>query len=76
LEGHHLALNFTCSGKGAATTPSFYGTNPGEVKQGPRAGLRLLAREEDLGRKLVQSLTAEQREIQELAREVAERLQS
>lgn len=62
VEGHHLALNFACAGKGPAATPAFYGTNPGEVKQGPRAGLRLLAREEDLGRKLVHSLNAEQRQ--------------
>lgn len=62
LEGHHLSLNFTCTGKGPASTPAFYGTNPGEVKQGPRAGLRLLSREEDLGRKLVQSLSAEQKQ--------------
>lgn len=61
LEGHHLALNFTCAGRGPASTPAFYGTNPGEVKEGPRAGLRLLAREEDLGRKLVQSLNPEQK---------------
>ena len=39
------------------------------MKQGPRAGLRLLAREEDLGRKLVQSLTAEQRQQAILATE-------
>jgi hypothetical protein len=69
LEGHHLALNFTCSGKGPASTPAFYGTNPGEVKEGPRAGLRLLAREEDLGRKLVQSLNPDQKKQAVLAPE-------
>jgi Protein of unknown function (DUF3500) len=61
LEGHHLSLNFTCSGHGTASTPSFFGTNPGEVRQGPRTGLRLLGKEEDLGRELVRSLNAEQR---------------
>jgi hypothetical protein len=61
LEGHHLSLNFTCSGHGTASTPSFFGTNPGEVRQGPRAGIRLLGKEEDLGRQLVQSLNEEQR---------------
>ena len=39
-----------------------FGTNPGEVRKGPRAGLRVLAGEEDLGRKLVKSLTPEQRQ--------------
>jgi hypothetical protein len=39
------------------------GSNPGEVRQGARQGLRVLAVEEDLGRKLVQSLTAEQKKV-------------
>ena len=29
--------------------PSFFGANPAEVREGPRAGLRVLAAEEDLG---------------------------
>lgn len=61
LEGHHISLNFTCSGHGTASTPSFFGTNPGEVRQGPRAGIRLLGKEEDLGRELVHSLNEGQR---------------
>ncbi len=61
MEGHHCSLNFTCSGKGTASTPSFFGTNPGEVRQGPRAGTRLLGKEEDLGRELARSLNEEQR---------------
>jgi hypothetical protein len=39
------------------------GTNPAEVRQGPRAGLRTLGTEEDLGRELVHALTAEQRTL-------------
>lgn len=62
LEGHHLSLNFTCSGHGTASTPAFYGANPGEVRQGARSGLKLLAREEELGRRLVQTLTPEQKQ--------------
>lgn len=61
FEGHHLSLNFTLRGDQVlATTPSFFGTNPAEVRTGPRAGLRVLAAEEDLGRKLVKSLDAKQ----------------
>ncbi|MEK0445608.1 MAG: hypothetical protein RLZZ399_929, partial [Verrucomicrobiota bacterium] len=60
FEGHHLSFNFTCSGHGASATPSFYGANPGEVRQGPRSGLRVLGRSEDLGRKLILSLNADQ----------------
>lgn len=63
LEGHHLALNFTLA-DGTSTptvTPSFFGTNPGEVRTGPRAGTRILGVEEDLGRELVKSLDETQR---------------
>ena len=62
MEGHHLSLNFTVAGdEGPSMTPSFFGTNPGEIRQGPRAGLRVLAEEEDLGRALVKSLNDSQR---------------
>ena len=37
------------------------GTNPAEVKDGPRQGLRVLGEEEDLARKLVKSLDEGQR---------------
>ena len=57
LEGHHLSLNFTIrDGALFRATPSFFGSNPGEVRQGPRTGLRVLGTEEDLGRELVKSL--------------------
>ena len=63
VEGHHLAFNFTASGDGApAMTPSFFGSNPGEVRTGPRTGARILGVEEDLGRALVQSLDDAQRQ--------------
>lgn len=62
LEGHHLSLNFTAAGDAAPSmTPSFFGTNPGEVRTGQRSGTRVLAVEEELGRTLVKSLTEEQR---------------
>jgi len=57
VEGHHLSVNFTVvKGTFVAGTPSFFGTNPGEVKEGPRKGTRVLGREEDLGRELVKWL--------------------
>jgi len=57
IEGHHFAANFTIAGgKAISGTPTFMGDNPGEVREGPRKGLRVLAAEEDLGRKLVKSL--------------------
>jgi hypothetical protein len=59
FEGHHVSLNFTyVEGKKVSLTPSFFGTNPGEVRQGPLTGLRILAAEEDLARTLVSSLVA------------------
>ena len=64
IEGHHLTLNFTIDkGKVLADTPAFMGANPAEVKEGPRIGLRVLGREEDLGRQLVQSLDAQQKAV-------------
>jgi len=64
VEGHHLSLNFAVAASGGvAMTPSFFGANPAEVLQGPRAGLRVLGVEDDLGRELVKSLNEEQRKI-------------
>ena len=64
VEGHHLSVNFTIvEGRAVSATPSFMGTNPAEVKDGPQKGLRVLVGEEDLGRALVKSLTEEQRKM-------------
>jgi hypothetical protein len=64
FEGHHLSLNFTVRGDAAvATTPSFFGANPAEVRKGPKQGLRVLAAEEDEARKLLALLDAAQRRI-------------
>jgi hypothetical protein len=62
VEGHHISLNFTLSGgKVIATSPMFFGSNPQEIKWGPRQGQRTLPREEDLGRELVLALDAKQK---------------
>ncbi len=62
VEGHHLSMNFTVAdGEVASVTPNFYASNPGEIKEGPRKGLRVLAGEEDVARSLVKSLSDEQR---------------
>lgn len=63
-EGHHCSQNWTLyRGKAVATTPQFFGSNPGEVRSGPMQGTRVLGREEDLGRSLVQSLNPAQRQV-------------
>lgn len=63
LEGHHLSLTFTIVDGHAVAGPTFFGTNPAAVLDGPRKGLRVLAVEEDLGRELGKSLTPEQQKI-------------
>lgn len=71
FEGHHLAFNFTVSADSSyRLTPTMLGANPGEIKDGPRAGLRALAQEEDLGRALAASLTPDQRKTAVLPGEV------
>ncbi len=61
IEGHHVALNFTGVNQQTAVTPAFLGSNPARVPHGERAGTRVLAAEEDLGRELLASLDADQR---------------
>ena len=63
VEGHHLSQNFTVVNGKIADTPSFFGSNPAEVREGPRKGLRILAAEEDLARDLLESLTPDQKKI-------------
>ena len=62
VEGHHVSLHFTVvNGTMVAASPSFFGSNPAEVREGPKKGLRLLGAEEDAARALLQSLDPAQR---------------
>ncbi len=61
FEGHHVSLNVAVAPAGVSVTPSFFGSNPAEVRSGPLTGFRVLGAEEDLGRELVTSLTAAQK---------------
>jgi hypothetical protein len=61
IEGHHLSLHFAIVDGQLAGSPTFFGANPALVKHGPLQGLRALAREEDLARELLSTLTGEQR---------------
>jgi hypothetical protein len=64
VEGHHLAINFTIvNGEHISATPSFMGSNPAEIKEGARRGLRVLADEELVARELVKSLDGAQRKL-------------
>ncbi|MGI9240042.1 MAG: DUF3500 domain-containing protein [Verrucomicrobiales bacterium] len=63
FEGHHLSMNYTIVDGVVSGTPTFFGSNPGEIRKGPRKGLRILGAEEDLGRALAKSLTDEQKKV-------------
>ena len=63
VEGHHVSLHFTVvNGTLVQGAPSFFGSNPAEVREGPKKGLRILGAEEDAARALLDSLDAAQRE--------------
>lgn len=62
VEGHHVSLHFTVvNGSLVAAAPTFFGSNPAEVRDGPKKGLRILGAEEDAARALLDSLDAAQR---------------
>ena len=62
MEGHHLSLNFTIQrGRVISSTPLFLGANPAQVRKGAHAGLRTLAAEEELARRLLKSFTGPQK---------------
>src|SRR5438046_9455932 len=63
VEGHHLSQNYTVAGGKVVDAPSFFGSNPAEVRQGPRKGLRTLASEDDLGVEVIRSLDEPQQKI-------------
>lgn len=64
FEGHHLSFNFTIvEGSHVLFAPEFVGSNPGEVRSGPRQGESPLREEDELGRAFVTSLDEAQRKI-------------
>ncbi len=61
VDGHHLSLNFLIvEARAISSTPSFFGANPARVPGAILQGLRVLAVEEDLARRLLTSLPAPQ----------------
>jgi hypothetical protein len=69
FDGHHVSLDWTVAPAGdVSVTPLFLGGEPREVAAGgDRAGLRVLAAEEDRGFALWSALAPEQRSASELA---------
>jgi len=70
LEGHHLSVNFTFHDHQLSVTPMFVGTDPAEYPILQYAGWRVLSKEEDFGLKLIQSLSAEQKQKATMSKEV------
>jgi hypothetical protein len=71
FEGHHVSVTVSCDGQGGiAFSPFFLGAAPALVRDGPRAGLRALAAEQDLGLELFAGLSDEQRARAYLGRDV------
>jgi hypothetical protein len=61
VEGHHVSLHFlVVNGTMVSSSPSFFGSNPAEVREGPKKGLRILAAEEDSARALFVALAPTQ----------------
>jgi hypothetical protein len=64
VEGHHLSLNYTVvDGAVAASTPEFFGANPGLVNAGPGRAIRVLGAEEDLARQILKLCTPDQARV-------------
>jgi hypothetical protein len=61
VEGHHISQNYTIVNGKIVDSPSFFGSNPAEVRVGPRKGLRVLAAEDDYGYEMIESLDASQK---------------
>lgn len=62
FEGHHISVNFTLvDGKPVMFAPSFFGSNPAVVRDGPQAGKRALREEEASGRALLASFSDAQK---------------
>jgi len=62
VEGHHVSLHFTVvNGNLIASSPTFFGSNPAEVREGPKKGLRILGDQEDAARDLLMALNDSQR---------------
>jgi hypothetical protein len=61
FEGHHVSLHFTMLDGKPIASPTFAGSNPAEVRDGPEKGKRVLGQQEDAGRALLMALDATQR---------------
>ncbi len=62
LEGHHISLNYSVKdGKVVASTPEFFGANPGTIEAGPGRTIRVLGAEEDIARQILKLCNEDQK---------------
>ena len=62
--GHHISFHFTIvGGRLVGNTPTFLGSNPAEVREGPQKGQRTLGGEEDAARALLDALDPSERSV-------------
>jgi len=62
VEGHHVSLHFSIwDNKVISMTPFFFGSNPAEVRKGPKAGVRILGDREDIALELMNSMDSSQK---------------
>ena len=75
VEGHHLSLNYTVTdGDVVASTPEFFGANPGTVDTGPGRQIRVLGLEEDTARQILKLCSPEQQKVAWISKEAPDDL--
>jgi hypothetical protein len=73
VEGHHLSVNVTLDrGEVISSGPTVFASNPAEVKDGVKKGLRVIGETEDLAKVLIDSLTDDQKKVARQAKQFPE----
>lgn len=72
-EGHHLSINVTLDkGEVVSASPVVFGSNPAEIKDGPRKGERPIGDTEDHAKALIAALDADQNKLARQAKQLPE----
>jgi hypothetical protein len=69
IDGHHLVINYFVLGDQVVMTPTFMGSEPNYIDEGPNAGLRTFEEEEEKGLAFYHSLDEQQQKTATLWRE-------
>ncbi|MFK8161940.1 MAG: DUF3500 domain-containing protein [Lewinella sp.] len=62
IDGHHLVINYFVLGNQVVMTPTFMGSEPNFIEEGPNAGLRTFEEEENKGLAFYRSLDDQQKQ--------------